>query len=73
MQRKYWKDTLVEGTDEKTMKKFLKRLLKSRGIPEYLLGLTPEITFNIKNEKTNEIEELYIPFGDIKKYYEYDI
>jgi hypothetical protein len=73
MKRIYWKDVLKEGTDEKTMKKFLKLLLKLKGIPEYLLGLTPEIAFNIKNEKTNEIEEVYIPFEDIEKYYEYDI
>ena len=73
MKRIYWKDVLKKGTDEKTMKKFLKYLLKSTGIPEYFLGLTPEIAFNIKNEKTNEIEEVYIPFEDIEKYYEYDI
>ncbi|MBO4516757.1 hypothetical protein J5751_05005 [bacterium] len=70
MKRIYWKDIFVEGTDEKTMKEFLNFLLKSRGIPEYFLDLTPEITFNIKNKKTNEIEEIYIPYGDIEKYYE---
>lgn len=66
MKRLNYKEIAKPGHE----KQLIKSVIQYAKIPDFLLQITPELTFKINDKTTGEEIEVYIPGEDLKKYLE---